>query len=536
MIDFALVVVSIVLLLALVMCAWLAFSRAALATRLTQAESARAAGEANLSRALEAEAKAERQLAAQTAELASLQSSIRELTAEASSLSTQVEQLEIRRREDLGALQRQHEAHLAAQSQRHADQLQGVQAMAEQKLSSAEAAAGRTALALAQAEQQFKAVFASLAGEALKSASGQFLQQASSTLQQQQAQLATRAQGEIDLKHQAFTSLAQQMAERLNKTGEKLDALDRLVNQQSSTIAERLRTVDASSAQLREETARLVKALREPQVRGRYGEVQLRRVAELAGMRAYCDFAEQETTIDEHGDAKRPDMIVKLPNGRQLVVDAKANLKPYIDALEAATPEEAERHLRAFADGVVAQSKKLAAKDYWKDYRGSPEFVVMFVPGDQFMDAALQRRPDLLEAASQHRVILASPATLIAMLQAVAVGFREQRLSETAREIGEHVKVLRDRLAIMLAHFQRVGERLTGAVGAYNDVLGSYERRVRPQLEKIARADGTLGDESARDDRALELKPVEAQARTGAGLFGAPGAEGADAPPPGDAR
>jgi DNA recombination protein RmuC len=533
MLEVVLVVVVVLLLASVGIAGWLLVQRGRLLAQVAQAEAVRdaaVAAQRETDRRHQADVAALRdELAQRQAALEQAADQIRDLTAECSGLDAKVSQLEERRREDLASAQRQHDAALAARDQQHQRELSTVDARAADKLAAAERVTTELRASLEHAETRLRETFATLAGDALRTAQTQFLQQASATFDQQRQAFAARASGEIDLKNQAFTKIAEQMAERLNKTDVTLKSVDALLNQQSSTITERLRAVEASSGQLREETARLVKALREPQIRGRYGEVQLRRVAELAGMRAYCDFVEQDSTVDEHGVAKRPDMIVRLPNGRELVVDAKANLKPYLDAMEAATPEEAEQHLRAFADGVVNQAKKLGGKQYWKDYRGSPEFVVMFVPGDQFMDAALSRRPDLLEATSQQRVILASPATLIAMLQAVAVGFREQRLSETAREIGEHVRVLRERMGVMFGHIQRVGERLGMAVGSYNEAVGSFERRVRPQFEKIAQADGlaaglpgTSGTEADPGRTLPEIKPIESQIRGSTTLFEPP--------------
>jgi DNA recombination protein RmuC len=533
MLDVVLVVVVVLLLAAVGVAGWLLVQRGRLLARVAQAEAMRdaaVAAQRETDRRQQADIAALRdELAQRHAALEQASDQIRDLTAECSGLDAKVSQLEERRRDDLASAQRQHDAALAARDQQYQRDLAAADALASEKLAAAERIAIDLQTHLKQAETKFRETFATLAGEALRTAQSQFIQQASATFDQQRQALAAKAGGEIDQKNQAFTALAQQMADRLSKTDATLKAVDTLLNQQSSTITERLRAVEASSGQLREETARLVKALREPQIRGRYGEVQLRRVAELAGMRAYCDFVEQDSTVDEQGVAKRPDMIVRLPNGRELVVDAKANLKPYLDAMEAPTPEEAEQHLRAFADGVVAQAKKLGGKQYWKDYRGSPEFVVMFVPGDQFMDAALSRRPDLLEATSQQRVILASPATLIAMLQAVAVGFREQRLSETAREIGEHVRVLRERMGVMFGHIQKVGERLGMVVGSYNEAVGSFERRVRPQFDKIAQADGLAAGlpgapgADADSSRALpEIKPIESQIRGSTTLFETP--------------
>ena len=232
-----------------------------------------------------------------------------------------------------------------------------------------------------------------------------------------------------------------------------------------------------------------------PHVRGRYGEIQLRRVAELAGMVNECDFFEQSQTRGPDGTALRPDMVVKLPSNRVIVVDAKTNIQGYLDAMSAATPAEADGHLDRFARHVSEQATALARKKYWTQYDGSPEFVVMFIPGDQFVDAALQRQPELLERAAEQGVILASPATLIGLLRAVAVGYKEQALAKAAEELRELGKELHERVATAMGHAARLGKSLNSAVDSFNDFVGSYERRVEPHLRRFEDA----GVKSAKD-------------------------------------
>jgi DNA recombination protein RmuC len=357
---------------------------------------------------------------------------------------------------------------------------------------------------ISELNEVFASKFDALAGEALKKANSDYLARAEERFGAQQKQAA----GEIELKKKAFEDLIKPIVETLGKTEARLTSLDKERIDTAAAIRQQLETMSVSSASLRDETAKLVRALREPQVRGRYGEVQLRRVAELAGLRAYCDFAEQESTRDAEGNLLRPDMVVKLPNGRELAVDAKANLKPYLDAIEAAAdPARAEEHLRAFANGVADQAEKLSSKGYWKQY-ASPQFVVMFVPGDQFVDAALARRPDLLEFVASRNVVLASPSTLIGLLHAVAMGHREDKLAQSAKELQALGIEFHERAAIAMGHVLTLGRRLNSAVECYNEFVGSYEKRLEPTLRKFAES----GASGSKELPAIEPVVVRARA------------------------
>jgi DNA recombination protein RmuC len=290
----------------------------------------------------------------------------------------------------------------------------------------------------------------------------------------------------------AADALAKNREQFLALAEQKFEAKSGKIDELVKPIAETLRKTDAKLAiieqagtELRGETSKLVRALREPHVRGRYGEIQLRRVAELAGMSAFCDFTEQEQTRGADGTPLRPDMVVKMPSGRVVVVDAKTNIQGYMDAISAATPELAEICLDRFARHVAEQATALAKKKYWAQYDGSPEFVVMFIPGDQFVDAALTRQPEILENAAQQGVILASPSTLIGLLRAVAVGYKEQQLAHAAEELRELGKELHERVAVAMGHAARLGKNLNQAVDAYNDFVGSYERRLEPVMRKF---------------------------------------------------
>lgn len=333
-------------------------------------------------------------------------------------------------------------------------------------------------------EERLKSAFGDLAGAALRSSSEQFLKLAS---QQFQAQ-AGAAGSDLDKRHKAVEDLVRPIRETLAKTEAAVAEVQKGRLTGEADIKARLEESNQIGRLLRQETANLVKALREPQVRGRYGELQLRRVAEIAGMRPYCDFDEQTTKIDADGNALRPDMIVRLPNGRQVVVDAKANLQPYLDAVHAATPEQAEAHLERFADGIEKTAAALAKKNYWKEFDGSAEFVVMFVPAERFLDEALSRRADLLERTAAKGVILVGPGSLIALLRAVHLGFQERTLSEKAREMGDLVAELHKRLTTMLEHAEALGGELEGAVGKWNKFAASLSTRLMPQIRAIEAA------------------------------------------------
>ncbi|MDF1810550.1 MAG: DNA recombination protein RmuC [Phycisphaerales bacterium] len=305
------------------------------------------------------------------------------------------------------------------------------------------------------------------------------------------------SQAELDKRKQAVEALVKPISETLEATKKQITQLD-----------ERVKASGESNQSLREETARLTKALSRPEIRGQYGEIQLKRVAELAGMTSYCDFSEQYSQRDEDGNLQRPDMIVTLPNDRVIVVDAKANINAYIEAVNAQDDSQREVELQRFARHTSEQVKKLADKKYWSLFDGrSADFVVMFVPGDHFIDAALSRKPDLLDIAAQQGVILASPSTLIGLLRAVAVGWREHALTEQAAELFELGKELHDRAATAFEHAGKLGDSIRMSVDRYNKLVGSIDSRMMPTLKKFE-------DAGAKSGKAMvEPKRVEGTPR-----------------------
>lgn len=394
---------------------------------------------------------------------------------------------EVRRVQELAAAEREASLKREGATKDHAQQsLAAMQQQAERQL--------------AAMKEQFK----SLAADALKDTSQQFTAYATQALTTQNQKAAS----ELEQRKAAIDNILKPITETLEKTQQRIADLDKNRATTQATLEEQLKMMREDSTRLANETKRLGEALRKPDVRGRYGEMQLRRVAELAGMVEYCDFATQATIEASDGSRQRPDMVVKLPTGRHIVVDAKTNIQSYLDAINAPSTDIAEQHLAKFAQHVAQQSTDLGKKEYWKHFEGSPDFVVMFVPGDQFLDAALARQPDLMESAWSRRVMLASPATLIGLLRAVAVGYREETLAKAAEELRTLGREFHDRFATAVAHLAGVGKNLEQATKAYNDFVGSYESRLLPTLRKFEASD------VRGKGNIPELKPADALPRS----------------------
>jgi len=362
--------------------------------------------------------------------------------------------------------------------------------------------------------KQLREAFDAMAAEALDKSAKRFFEHARETFENHR-ELAKK---EHEERAKAVAQLVAPIGESLKKTDEQLKKLETERLQSTAKLHERFENEERQRLALVTETRRLSDALRKPEVRGRYGEIQLQRVAELAGMTAYCDFDTQSTVRDSEGKARRPDMVVRLPNDRVVVVDAKANIDPYMRALEAENAEEQEAFLERFADGVSKQAKDLARKEYWSQFRDSPEFVVMFVPGDQFVDAALARRPGLLDEMAAQGVILASPSTLIGLLRAVHVGWREKAVSESARELLDLGHELHERSAVLIDHVASVGKGLTSAVNSYNKLVGSVDQRLMPTLRRFEDA-GAKSAKTLEEPEGVEVstRPLRAPANEKAG-------------------
>jgi DNA recombination protein RmuC len=308
----------------------------------------------------------------------------------------------------------------------------------------------------------------------------------------------------LEKRQQAIDALVGPVKESLEKVDQKIHALERVREQAYGEIRQQFSHMAEAQTQLRQETANLVKALRQPHVRGRWGEVQLRRVVEMAGMLNHCDFTEQETLFDDDGKMLRPDMVVRLPGGRTIVVDAKAPISAYLDAHEANDDEVRRAKIREHAQLVRMHLQALSKKSYWEQFDSTPECVVMFIPGEAFCSAALEADPELLDNAFGLNVIIASPASLMALLKAAAFGWRQESIADNARAISQLGQELHKRIGDVASRMERLGRALESATGAYNEAIGSFESRLSVSARRFRELGATSQDANIVELRAIE--------------------------------
>lgn len=365
---------------------------------------------------------------------------------------------------------------------------------------------------LQRATARMEETFEALSAKALRASNEQFLQLATQTL---------------DARRTAIDQLVKPIGEALERTRQQMGR----VEQGHASIRTHVQAMSEANEALRRETGKLREALSSPNVRGRYGEIQLQRVVELAGMRRYCDFELQATLRDDEGNIQRPDLVVRLPNDRFIAVDAKLSFDAYKRAIDADDPDEAEQHLKVHADSVFARVQELSKKEYWAHFDVSPELVVMFVPADQLVDAALERRPELIELAAERNVVIASPSTLIGLLRAVHIGWREKSLSESAQELFELGRELHERAVVALGHAAKVGEAIGAAARHYNTFVGSVDGRLMPTLRKFEER-GAKSAKTLEPLTPLEGEPRDLQSLPGPGDRLIPAAPGRKKPAP----
>ena len=331
-----------------------------------------------------------------------------------------------------------------------------------------------------KARTQLTETFGHLSSQALKNNNEEFLKLAQENLKQ----FHTKAQGDLSQKEQAIENLVKPIKEALEKTEKQIRVMENERKEAYGALTHHLETMSQTQQALQGETRNLVNALRRPEVRGQWGEMTLKRLAELAGMVEHCDFYEQEHTQTEDG-AMRPDMIVRMPGGREIVVDVKTPLDAYLSAVEATDEAEREAQLVHHTKNVRKRVQELATKGYWNQFKNTPDFVVLFIPGDQFLSAALDHDHGLLEDAMQKKVILATPTSFVALLRAVAYGWRQESLADNAEHIRQVGEELYGRLATFADHLGKTGKSLNSSVQHFNKAVASFDTRILPSARKF---------------------------------------------------
>jgi len=333
---------------------------------------------------------------------------------------------------------------------------------------------------LEESRMQLAETFNALSGQALRQNNEAFLKLATENLKQFQI----RAQGDLEQREKSIENMVKPIRDALEKTEKQIHAIEKERKESYGALNAQLESMTRTQEALHHQTRSLVTALRRPEVRGQWGELTLKRLAELAGMVEYCDFYEQEQ-VEVEERKLRPDMIVRMPDQREIIVDVKTPLDAYISAIEAADDETRLAHLQRHTKNVRQRVTELASKAYWSQFKNAPDFVVLFIPGEQFLSAALDHDKELLEDALRQHVILATPTSLVALLRAVAYGWRQEQLARNAEVIRTIGEQLYQRLSNFSSHLQKLGRSLESSLKSYNNAVGSFDSRVLPSARKF---------------------------------------------------